>query len=696
MENSAATHGNGRKPEILLVDDNEAFHHLFAVLYDRWFTVTYAPGVEEALALMGKRRFDAVVTDYEMPGGSGLDLLRAVKREYPLVPVVFYTGQGSEEVARDAFKEGAADYFVKDTGALGHTEKVARAVQRAVEQARMEAELRRHREHVDEIVLERAREFVELNEALRREIEERKRIEGELKRQSYLADTIIDRNPYSIQIYGKNGACVRANDASVRMWGVKPPPDYDAFSDMGKTYPEFIPLMKRMFEGEVVNYPPIFYNPRLMREDLPDNPTHAATVGFTLRDDQDEWEYAVLMHEDITARYLAEEALRKACAELRQARGEDDPAFKLVEEIERRRRSEEELLHMKGDYRTIVEASNDGIVICSGAAGETAEWNGRALELFGLTAAQMKTFVVADAALEREAFADAMRKAVRGEPHSGEWRMRGAGGRTFWADVSLARVSLGGRECVLAIVRDIDRRKRAERELEERNRELGDFAHRVSHDLKNQIMVLWGYFSMARKQPERLIVNDEDIQSAFRDIRTFMDDLLDLAAAGKVVDDDKKAPLDTERLIRSLFGILTASHGASLTDGALDAELRVDSPVPHVVGDGERLKEVFWNLIDNALKNRIPGAGTVAIEVRAARRDGFVEITVADDGKGILPEHLGRIFEPGFTKRAGGTCFGLAIVRKIVEAHGGKIAASSAGENKGAEFRLLLPAAEEK
>jgi signal transduction histidine kinase len=132
---------------------------------------------------------------------------------------------------------------------------------------------------------------------------------------------------------------------------------------------------------------------------------------------------------------------------------------------------------------------------------------------------------------------------------------------------------------------------------------------------------------------------------------------------------------------------------------AADAKaIRIDStPGPDVgalVGDPDRLQQVIWNLLSNAIKFT-PNGGHVRIGLQ--RSDDEIELAVTDTGVGIAPEFLPHVFERfrqaegGSTRRFGGLGLGLAIVRHLVELHGGSVEAVSLGENRGATFRVRLP-----
>ena len=127
---------------------------------------------------------------------------------------------------------------------------------------------------------------------------------------------------------------------------------------------------------------------------------------------------------------------------------------------------------------------------------------------------------------------------------------------------------------------------------------------------------------------------------------------------------------------------------------ALDAHVEPD--VPAIEADGERIAEVLVNLLTNALRHTPPGG---IVNVLAQQRDDQLEIAVVDNGEGIAPEHIGRVFErfyridPARSRASGGTGIGLAIVRAIVEAHGGTVTATSpgTGSGSGTTVTVLLP-----
>jgi signal transduction histidine kinase len=138
--------------------------------------------------------------------------------------------------------------------------------------------------------------------------------------------------------------------------------------------------------------------------------------------------------------------------------------------------------------------------------------------------------------------------------------------------------------------------------------------------------------------------------------------------------------------------VATTQPAADAKNVRIDVISAADSAA--VWGDPDRLQQIVWNLLSNAVKFT-PRGGHV--EVGLAVAEGWVQLTVADDGQGIAPEFLPRIFER-FTqadsrssREHGGLGLGLAIVRELTELHGGAVAAASDGVGRGACFRVRLP-----
>jgi signal transduction histidine kinase len=228
-------------------------------------------------------------------------------------------------------------------------------------------------------------------------------------------------------------------------------------------------------------------------------------------------------------------------------------------------------------------------------------------------------------------------------------------------------------------------------ELKQLNRQLKEFAYLVSHDLKEPLHTIKGFLGLAN---DLILRPEPDLDKA--------GEFLDLAQAG------------TERMSRLMEGLLTYSRVDTLSEYhqivALEAVLEEvlanlagsirergaqihREQLPNVTGNARQLVQLFQNLVSNALKYQRPGAGP-EVRISAETRDDQVTVTISDNGIGIDPEHHDRVFKlfqrlhtQGEYK---GTGVGLAVVRRIVERHGGEIFLESA-KGAGATFRVTLP-----
>ena len=226
-------------------------------------------------------------------------------------------------------------------------------------------------------------------------------------------------------------------------------------------------------------------------------------------------------------------------------------------------------------------------------------------------------------------------------------------------------------------------------ELESKNAELERFTYTVSHDLKSPLFTIRGFLGYLEQDAlngnqERLRSDIKRIIDATHKMQHLLNDLLELSRVGRVGNDPEVVPFD--ELVRDAMEII---HGRIAERGIA---VRVDTNLPTVYGDKVRLLEVVQNLMDNASKfmgdQREP-----RIEIgQDGEDDGKPIFYVRDNGIGISPEHYDRVFGL-FNKldvNSNGTGIGLALVKRIVEVHGGRIwVESEAG--KGSTFFFTLP-----
>jgi PAS domain S-box-containing protein len=384
----------------------------------------------------------------------------------------------------------------------------------------------------------------------------------------------------------------------------------------------------------------------------------------------------------------------------------------VVRALIRMRELERDLLQSEERLRLATEAGEIGTWDIKPGSGQ-AVFDPQALRLLGYTSrGQAGTWAAwtdrvhgDDIAAVREAFDAAklgqsiFRKEHRIVLPGGELRWVAPYGRVYAEEGQPARM--------VGVLADISDRKRIEEEREGVLR-LGqsaleqaarvarmkdEFLATLSHELRTPISVLTNWLNVMRASapdPDELANGLEVMHRNARLMTKLINDLLDVSGimSGKLVLE--REPASVETLLRSAIdNVRPVADAKEITIVSECGPL----PGPALI-DSNRVQQVFLNLLSNALKFTPRGG---RIDVRCRQAGPQLEITVSDNGEGIAPEMLSDIFDrfrqvdSSITRRHGGLGLGLAIVRHIVELHGGSVRAKSAGLGKGTTFTLTLP-----
>jgi PAS domain S-box-containing protein len=235
--------------------------------------------------------------------------------------------------------------------------------------------------------------------------------------------------------------------------------------------------------------------------------------------------------------------------------------------------------------------------------------------------------------------------------------------------------------------------KNARRQAEESNRVKDEFLALVSHELRSPLNAMLGYARLLRfgSLDSQKVRNAVDVIERSGMIQTqLIDDLLDTA---RIISGKLRLELGPVDLFAVVEGAIQTIYSAADAKG-ITIETDLSPKVGQITGDPERLQQVVWNLLSNAVKFT-PAGGRV--KTRLERADPHICITVSDSGKGISPYFLPYVFDrfrqadASSSRRYGGLGLGLALVKYLVELHGGTIEALSDGEGKGSTFKVLLP-----
>jgi signal transduction histidine kinase/ActR/RegA family two-component response regulator len=238
-----------------------------------------------------------------------------------------------------------------------------------------------------------------------------------------------------------------------------------------------------------------------------------------------------------------------------------------------------------------------------------------------------------------------------------------------------------------------DRERSARKEAETANRAKDEFIATVSHELRTPLNAIAGWVQIIGKQGANSDSLSQGLESIERNVKAqtrIIEDILDISriVTGKLKLDVAKVNLVP--LIESSMDTVRLAADAK----AISLHLMLGSQEILVSGDANRLQQVIWNLLSNAIKFT-PKGGTVIVQLVVD--EAQAEIQVSDNGKGIDAEFLPFVFDrfrqadSTSTRQHGGLGLGLAIVRHLVEIHGGTVRVTSPGENLGATFSISLP-----
>jgi PAS domain S-box-containing protein len=376
-------------------------------------------------------------------------------------------------------------------------------------------------------------------------------------------------------------------------------------------------------------------------------------------------------------------------------------------DITERKRAAEKLRESEERYRLLFEMESDAIVMANAETLQHMDVNRAALDLYGYSREEFLTLKSTDVSAEPERTQAAMHNFT-GTVKVPLRYHRKKDGTVFPVEITANFFDMHGRKIMLAAIRDITERKRAEEERERLETQLrqaqkmeaiGHLTGGIAHDFNNILTSIIGYITFAMQQVEQGR-NDKlnnylaHIYQAGKRARDLIQQMLTFSRGQR----GKPKPLTLAPLVKEAVKLL-----GSTLPSTMEFRSEFDTSLPVVMLDPIQVEQILMNLCINA-RDAMDGKGTITISLHSAGYENtlcsscrqavsghFVELAVSDSGPGIAPEVVERMFEPFYTtKEVGkGSGMGLSTVHGIMHEHGGHILVETTPET-GSLFRLLF------
>ncbi|MBU0728486.1 MAG: cache domain-containing protein [Proteobacteria bacterium] len=374
----------------------------------------------------------------------------------------------------------------------------------------------------------------------------------------------------------------------------------------------------------------------------------------------------------------------------------------LQNEISERQLQENALRESEERYRSVFKAANDSIFTMKDH--RCLDCNSKTLEMFGCSRDEFIGCIPynfspdtqPDGQNSQQKATELINRALSGIAQIFDWVHTRADGREFEAEVSLNRIVLSTDTIVQAIVRDVTQRKRMEQGLfkTQKLEAIGILAGGIAHDFNNLLTAIVGNISLVKmaykpedKEYQRLMQSEK---ASFR-ARDLTRQLLTFSKGGTPIKETT-----------SILDLIKDSSNFIIRGTNVKCDYHLPENLNPVEADKSQLYQVIQNLIINACQ-AMPSGGTITIQAKnevvtekdnlPVKNGAFVKISLADEGKGIAPDNIEKIFDPYFTTREQGSGLGLSISYSIIKKHGGCLLVESE-LGVGSVFHIYLPASE--
>jgi PAS domain S-box-containing protein len=373
-----------------------------------------------------------------------------------------------------------------------------------------------------------------------------------------------------------------------------------------------------------------------------------------------------------------------------------DRLLGLLLDVTEGREAEEKLRESEDRFRSLSEAGFEALLVHDG--GRIVDANQALCELVGYKWHEIVGRNAFDLLLPE--YRELAYRNMLAE-HDGPYEIEGTrrDGARIPLEVQARSLPYRGEVLRVVAIRDISERKKAERvrdslirELEAKNVELERFGYTVTHDLKAPLVTIRGFADYVERdlregRTDRLAADARRIAEAVGKLQQLLDELFEVSRAGRPLGPPVAVPAG--EIVQEALRLVSGDRAE------VRSRVRVSGPLPVLFGDRARLVQVFRNLLDNAIKFAAGAAEPlVTVEARPPV-EGKAVLAVRDNGIGIEARHRDRVFDlfEKLDPRAAGSGVGLAVVRRVVESHGGRVWLESEGRGAGTTACVTLPMA---
>lgn len=703
--------------DILHVDDEPDFAEMVADFLERendQFTVETAISANDGLDKLAGTSFDCIVSDYDMPGQNGIELLKTVRAEYPDLPFILFTGEGSEEIASEAISAGVTDYLQKKSGTSQYA-LLANRIENAVEQRHTQQQRRRSDRRFD-AVFEDPQMLVGILDP-----------DGTLRKANQTAMTYIDADHEAVtgELFWDTPWWNDAIRSRVQQWVERASDgEYVAYEtsltdvDGSQYYVEGMIRPVTTAHDEVTSL-------IISAEDITEQKEYEKELERYKSYLEHTADAIIVLDADGRIQYESPAVETILGYEPQERIGElafdyvhPDDRADLTEQFERSLAESGEIepvefraRHKNGSWRWLeIRATNhpeppiEGVIASSRDITDRKE---RKQELIryketldtlpdsvsivdsNLNHAYVNQTLVDVSGIPREEFLgasieslldpvpaeaqewiEAIEMVVAGEQaHARNTVLFPTDTGTRHVDTRVGRIESESGELlgVVNVFRDITERVEVQQEIQRQNEHLENFASFVSHDLRNPLNVAEGNLDFARNECDSEYL--DRVADAHERMRVLIEDLLTLAQQGATIEEVESVDL----------ALLTDTCWQTVETGAASLNSTAEQTIR---ADESRVQELFENLFRNAVEHA--GADVTVTVGDLADWQGFY---VADDGPGIPEDERDTVFDAGYSIADTGTGFGLKIVQEIADAHGWEITVTESNTG-GARFEI--------